>query len=402
MRILINTLPYYNKEQSGLHTYIRGFLQALHHTRADMEWHVLLRHEDIEACGIANDSRFHSATTSSLTQLYKIPGARFAWRHIADQTIGPLLSNNFDVVHYLDSYGPTHGLGRTSLLLTVHDILPLLNNDYHSGWVKRYLSMLMERSIPRASFILAISEATASDIERVLHIPRGQIAVVPNGIGNQFQPSPLEERQRVAQYYGLTGPYLIYVGRISPRKNVARLIHSFARARQLYHLPHQLALVGGIGWDAQDVSAAITEVDLGDTIRVLGHVPEADVPPLLSGADAMTLISLSEGFGLPVAEAMACATPVLTSNVSSLQEVANGAALLVDPTDDNAITNAIARICQDSALREKLRVAGLNNSRRYRWSSVAQAAVDIYRWLATDVNRRPAYPTFSEPDYGSY
>ncbi len=391
MRILINTLPYYNKGLGGLRTYTVGLLKALHASDADMEWHLVLRRADMEELGIASDPRFKCAPTTALTRLFKIPGARFGWRHIAEQTVLPLVAGGYDVVHYLDSYGPMGGTGRTPLLLTIHDIIPLMDKPYFSGWVKTYLSRLMRHSIPKATALIIDSRVTADDVVAKLAYPANRFMIVPIGINDRFTPATATEMQRVRGTYALAGPYLIFVGGISPRKNVARLIRAFAEVKARYRLPHQLVLAGKLAWEFEDVLQAIEEVKLGADLKVLGHVPDGDIPPLITGADAMTFISIDEGFGLPVVEAMACGTPVLTSNVSSLAEVGGDAAMLINPLDDQAIQTALAQLCQDAPLREQMRARGLAHAGRYRWPVVADTVISIYQHLAQRVPLSASY-----------
>lgn len=395
MKVLINTLPYYNKGQGGLRTYTVGLLRALRDSNADMEWRVILRHAEMDEIGLRGDPRFRQAPTTALTRLFNVPGARFGWRHLAEQHALPLVAGGYDLVHYLDSYGPMGGLGRTPLLLTIHDIIPLMDKPYFSGWVKTYLSRLMRASIPRATGLIIDSRVTADDVMARLGIPPARLTVIPIGINERFRPAPPAEVRRAAAAHGITGPYLIFVGGISPRKNVARLIRAFARARAAQRLPHQLVLVGKLAWEFEDVLAAIDEVKLGDHLRLLGHVPDGDITPLISGADALTFLSLDEGFGLPVVEGMACGTPVLTSNVSSLAEVGQGAAMLINPLDDAAIEAAISQLCQDAPLRDRMRALGLAHAQRYRWSTIAEAVIAVYRHLGARPLPAASFPLSS-------
>jgi glycosyltransferase involved in cell wall biosynthesis len=381
VRVFINTIPLYGRSP-GLRTYTAGLLTALSASDADMEWRVILRPQDAERLRLSSDARFQLAPFSFLAHGSQVPGVRFIWRNMVDQTLALWLARRHDVVHYVDSYGPVRPARRTPVAITVHDILPLLERRYFSPWVARYLGSLMQISIPKASAVMAVSGHTARLLSARLHIPPERIVVIPAGVDERFRPSSPAALQAIATRYRLTVPYIIYVGSINPRKNVDRLIRAFAHARRAHDLPHQLLLVGEFGWQYDHVLAAIRKAALGDTIRVLGHVPAEDVPALISGAVCLAYPSLEEGFGLPVIEAMACGTPVLTSAASSLKEVARNAALLVDPTSEDAIAQALIRLIHDQALRDSLHAAGLARARDFEWKQVAAATIQVYRQVA--------------------
>lgn len=385
MRVLINTIPFYGKG-AGLRTYTAALLRALHRLDADMQWHVVLRQTDLDQLGLSADSRFRPLWRGSMAHPPALPGLRFAWRNALEHIAAPASARGragrFDIVHYLDSYGPLLTMTSTPLAVTVHDLIPITNRGYHRPLTRAYLAALMQRTLPRAHALLAISQATADMIERVLGTQAGPIYVVPNGIDDRFQPAPEAERTRVRARYGLCGPFVLVVGTVEPRKNLPRLIRSFAAARREYDLPHRLVIAGKVRAGAGEMHQALADVALGDACLSLGFVPDDDLPALLSSADMLSYVSLQEGFGLPVAEAMGCGAPVLTSSVPALAEVAGDAAVLVDPTDERAMAAAIGRLCRDAELQAALRARGLRRAARFRWSTVADETVRIYRELA--------------------
>jgi glycosyltransferase involved in cell wall biosynthesis len=380
MRVLLNTVPLYGKG-AGARTYTAGLLSALRATDVDMEWYVHLRAADFARLGLKTDQRFHRLRWAGPAEPPAIPGARFAWRNALDQVVIPVAARRFDVVHYLDSYGPRwFGPGATPFVLTVHDLLPITHADYFSPWVARYLASLM-RAVPHAARLMAISGETARDIERVFGVVSERIQVVYNGVDPRFRPASAVERAAVATRYGVTGPYLIMIGTVEARKNLARVIRAFAAARAARQLLHSLVIVGKPGWGYDEIVAAAQVAGL-ESVRLLGYIPDEDTPPLISGADALIHLSLAEGFGLPVAEGMACGAPVITSMPGTLAEVAGSAALLVNPTDDHAITAAITRVCLEPELRAQLQISGLERARLFRWENVALAAIAAYRAAA--------------------
>lgn len=380
MRVFVNSILLYGKGE-GARTYTRGLLRALHQSDADMEWDVILRREDADALGLISDPRFH-IVYAAFAQPANVPGLRFLWRNLMEQLPGTVHGGRYDVIHYLDSYGPLLQLNQTPLVIMVHDIIPLMTGDYHSRWVRRYLSGMMRRTIPLASHIVTPSTTTAQHIHDYLGVPLERMTVIPHGVDERFQPAPLEQQRQVAQRYDIPGPYIVSVGTIEPRKNLARSVRAFARARREANLPHSYLIAGKLGWDYDDVQRAIEEENLGSAIRLLGYVPSEDIVPLISGADALAYASLEEGFGLPVAEGMACGTPIITSSLSAVAEVAGDAGLLVDPTEVSAIAEAMRAIGQDASLRERLRAASLERARRYRWETVGAMTIEVYRGVA--------------------
>lgn len=385
MRILINTIPYYGKG-AGLRTYTAAFLRALHKLDADMQWHVVLRQAELDQLGLSADARFVPLWHSGAARPSAMPGLRFAWRNAVEHFAVPASargwSGSFDVVHYLDSYGPLLPISPTPLALTVHDLIPLTDRGYHRPLTRAYLAALMRRTIPRARALLAISQATANAIAKVFGTRAGPIYVVRDGVDDRFQPATEAECARVRARYGLSDPFVLFVGTIEPRKNLPRLIRSFATARRDYGLQHRLVIVGKTGTGSGELRQALASTALGDACLSLGFVPDIDLPALLSSADMLSYVSLQEGFGLPIAEAMGCGTPVLASSVPALVEVAGDAAVLVDPTDECALAAAIGRLCRDAGLRTTLSTRGIARASRFRWSTVAGETVRLYRQLA--------------------
>lgn len=381
MRVFINTIALYGKGE-GVRTCVRELLRGLHRSNVDMEWDVILRREDAEQLGLTADPRFH-IVYASFAQPAPVPGLRFVWRNLMEQVPGTVHGGRYDVIHYLDSYGPAVQFGNTPLVIMVHDIIPLMTGAYHARWVGRYLSGLMRRTIPLARHIITPSETTAQHLQSILGISPDRITVIPNGVDERFHPADLEERRRIAKKYQLTSPYIISVGTVEPRKNIARTVRAFAAARRAGNLPHTYVIAGKLGFDYDDVLRAIDEAKLGPAIRQLGFVPSEDIAGMIGGADALVYPSLEEGFGLPVAEGMACGTPVITSDVSSVAEVAGDAGLLVDPTREDQLRDAMLALCQDEGLRARLRQASLERAQRYNWDHAAEMTASVYRQVAT-------------------
>jgi glycosyltransferase involved in cell wall biosynthesis len=177
----------------------------------------------------------------------------------------------------------------------------------------------------------------------------------------------------------LDRPYILAVGVIEPRKNFPRLIEAYSRFRRNAALHHQLVIAGGKGWLSDETYREAERSAFSDDIRFAGFVPEAALPALYTGADVFAYPSLYEGFGLPVLEAMACGTPVICANTSSLPEFAGDAAVLVPPEDSGAIANALEEVCGEDGLRTELHERGWKRAREYCWERSAERMLDLYR-----------------------
>jgi glycosyltransferase involved in cell wall biosynthesis len=240
---------------------------------------------------------------------------------------------------------------------------------------KRLLTATLIPSVARAArMVLAPSESTRRDVVRLLGLDPRRVRVVPYAPGPQFSPRPPDPARLGA--YGITGPYFVYVGTIEPRKNLLRALRAFATLSSA--LPdHRFVLAGQPGWHCEDVLAEAEAA--GRRVLRLGYVPEEDLPLLYSQAEAAVYPSLYEGFGLPVVEAMACGTPVITSRSSSLEEIAGDAAALVDPLDERSIAEAMRAVATDAGLRASLKERGRANAARYTWDRTARETAEAYR-----------------------
>lgn len=268
---------------------------------------------------------------------------------------------------------------RTRTVVTIHDLGYLHFPAMHTRAHRLYLRLSTVWSARAASHVIAISAATRDDLVRYARIAPDKISVIYHGLAPRFQPAPSAEIAAVQAKYDLHAPHFLYVGTVQPRKNLERLIEAFAQVLRTQHLaPNtQLVIAGKRGWLSEGIERRAAALGIADRVRFTGYVDDADLPALLSGALAFTLPSLYEGFGMPVLEAMACGAPVLTSTTSALPEIADGAALLVDPTNTTAIAEALARLASDATLRETLRARGLQRAAMFTWEQCARATLAV-------------------------
>ncbi len=243
------------------------------------------------------------------------------------------------------------------------------------------LRLTVRHSAKRAARILSLSEHTRQDIIDTYDIDSERVTAIPLAAPDHFGPvSDERELQRVRNIYGIDSDYVLSVGAIQPRKNLARLVKAYASLRaknQVSKLP-KLVLVGKCAWLYDDTLRALEESGVKDSVILTGYVPESHLPALYSGALCFVYPSYFEGFGLPPLEAMKCGTPVIVGNATSLPEVVGDAGLTVDPFDVDAIAAAIERLINDSVFRNALSVKGLERSRLFDWRDTARRTLNVY------------------------
>ncbi|MEN8097435.1 MAG: glycosyltransferase family 1 protein [Chloroflexota bacterium] len=252
--------------------------------------------------------------------------------------------------------------------VTVHDLGFRHFPEAHRLTDRMYLDLMTRRSISRADVVFADSNATREDLVLDYRVPDSKIVVAYPGYDESLTRTTDDEIARARDKYGLAEDYILYLGTLQPRKNILRLIDAWEML-PIDQQP-QLALAGGLGWLASGIKARVSDFNQSQ-IALLGYIPEEDKAALLSGAIAFAFPSLYEGFGFPVLEAMACGTPVVCSDSSSLPEVANSAALMVDPLDTKAISNSLLQLIENYELRNRLIGEGYRNLQRFSWVNCA-------------------------------
>lgn len=277
------------------------------------------------------------------------------------------------------------------VVLTVHDLSFTTFPETFSLRDRLLLSRGVSFSVRRAARVIAVSEFTRRDLVRRYGIPEERVRVTHAAADPAFRRVADPERlAALRQRYGIPGPYLLSVGNLQPRKNLAALLEAYRQLRGEARLPHSLVVVGQAGSDAPALHAAVTRLGLAHTVIFTGYVPGDDLPGLYSGADLFVHPGLYEGFGLPPLEAMACETPVVAADAGALPEVLGDAAYLVDPRDPAALAAAIRLVLTDSTLAARLVERGRARVRRFSWERTARETAAIYREVLADRGRVPA------------
>ena len=317
---------------------------------------------------------FKVRTTRPHTPLIRIPLTLSA----------ELRKNPVDVLHVQFTAPP---FCPCPVVVSVHD----LSFEHLPQTFKRrsrtQLRLTVRHSARQAARVLSLSEHGKQDIISTYGIDSQRISAIPLAAPNHFaRVTDATELQRVRHTYGIDGDYILSVGSIQPRKNLARLVRAYALLAEKLgkeNVPN-LVLAGKRAWLFDETLRSLEESGVKDSVILTGYVPEKDLPPLYSGAMCFVYPSFFEGFGLPPLEAMKCGAPVIVSNTTSLPEVVGDAAICVDPYDINAIAGALERVNTDSILREELSIKGQARARLFDWRDTALRTLDVYRQVVDE------------------
>lgn len=270
----------------------------------------------------------------------------------------------------------------TRTLLTVHDLSFVRAPETTVPVLKAYLDEVVPRSVRRATHVLADSQATKNDLIELYGTPPEKITTLLGGVNPEFSPViDMDFRRAVRQRYNLPdNPYIFSIGTVQPRKNYARLIAALA-ALGSQHADVHLVIAGGRGWLDDPIYQAVKDHHLEGRVHFIGFAQDRDLPALYSEAQCLAYPSLYEGIGFPILEAMACGIPVVTSNISSMPEVAGDAALLVDPYSVEAISTALWRMLNNEALRAELVRRGFGQATYFTWARAAKQLRGVYQQL---------------------
>jgi glycosyltransferase involved in cell wall biosynthesis len=301
-----------------------------------------------------------------------------AWHLLGMPGLGRVARRNgpLDVVHAPSVAVPPKG--RYRLVVTVHDAAPLIFPETYPARGRWFHRRGIAAAARRADLVITTSRAAAAEIEEHTAIDASRLRVVPNGV--DLGDASDEEVDAVRTAFDLPDrPYVLWVGTLEPRKNVGVLVEAFARWAATSDVPHRLVLAGPKGW-VEDRDAVLAPARrLGDRVRVIGHVDGAQLRGLYRGADVFAFPSLHEGFGLPVLEAMAQATPVVCADIPALAELTGTAARLVPVNDPDGWASALDDLARDHGERERLAAAGRRRAEAFSWARCIADTVAVYR-----------------------
>jgi len=299
---------------------------------------------------------------------------RFIW----DQVMFPKIAKKqkADILHQPCFSAPLFYKGK--VVVTCHDLIPLLFPKNLPLASRLYFARWMTFSYRAAKMIITDSEQSKKDIISVLKIPEKKIRVIHLAVSNEFRPikSP-KEKARIQEKYKTGSRYFIDVGTLEPRKNLPFLVRAFAIAAK--KIPENLVITGKKGWYYEELFKLVKLLKLENRVIFTGYADEVDIPALYSGATALAFPSLYEGFGFAPLEAMACGTPVISSNTSSLPEVVGETGILLPPKNEELWANKMIGISQNKELAEKLIIAGLKQAKKFSWKETARKTIEVYK-----------------------
>lgn len=377
MRRVLIDLTQIPLERTGVGIYADNYVRRLRDHAGGLELHFLVLDDD---AGLRRD-------------IDAIPGAqaivlraawfrRFAFRVLLEQIIIPLLAlaRRIDAVHSLHYSFPLLSFGRFRRIVTVCDMSFFLFPALHVP-AKRLFFQFFIRRLPKADGLLFISASTMHDFMQRFPACRAARAVIPLGadLARLRAPADAQLATALRQRFGLDR-FVLFIGTVEPRKNILGLVRAFESVAAA-HPGHKLVIAGKLGWDYDGVLAHIAQSPVRERIVLTGYVNEAEKHALLKAAEVFAYVSFYEGFGLPVLEAMAAGVATVTSNISSMPEVAGDGAIQVDPNDTGAIAAALQALLQDNAARGRLAERGVERSRAFTWDNMTAISVGFYHRL---------------------
>jgi len=364
MRIGIDArLIYYT--QAGIRSYIVHLIEAL--ARIDQEDEFIILQSRKDDTILVSQPNFHRRS-------FWTPSHHRLEQWTLPLEIGPL---RLDVLHSPDFIPPLRRNCRSTI--TIHDLTFLLYPHFLTQESARYYGQIDE-AVQHADHIIAVSQSTKRDAARLLGVPESKITVIYEAANPIFRPLPDREMVwRFRMERGLEDDYLLFVSTIEPRKNLPLLLRAYHWLRRSYKRGLKLVVVGSKGWLFDEVFLFVERLNLKDEVIFTGWVPAEELLLYYNGAICLVHPSFYEGFGLSPLEAMACGTPVVTSNTSSLPEVVGDAGLMVDPEDVAGLAEAIRRLLEDASLRHTLGEKGLERAKLFSWERAAGETLKLYR-----------------------
>jgi glycosyltransferase involved in cell wall biosynthesis len=369
MRIAINTLAM-KRQLFGGGNYIKNLVTSLSKIDLENDYLIIASLENMIHLKHLGP-RFHIELGPANRAL------RLPW----EQTLLPfrLRQRQIDVYHGPAFVAPL--LKTCGQVVSVHDMTFHLVPERHSLHKRIYFQAIIPAVIKNADHVIAVSESTRRDILDLIPVKEECISVTHLGVDNRF--AAVLDKNKLSELrkrFNLSRDFILSVGVLEPRKNLSALVDAY----QASSLPEQfdLAIVGSLGWGYSPLLRQIAHSPVREHIRMLGYVADEDLPALYTSAAVFAYPSLYEGFGLPPLEAMACGTPVITSAISSLPEIAGDAAILVDPNNVQELSFALRQVLQNQDLRKELSRRGIERARQFTWERMAEKTLEVYKHVA--------------------
>jgi len=374
----------------GVSHYIRYLLTGLAKQPGDHQYTVFVNGQNVlEHLGTTDSHITYVSAPWSESQ----PAARVAW----EQFLLPreIRKRGITVLHSPVNVLPEWVPQQCATVVTLHDLAFLRFPSVLTRAKRLYHRTFTLRSMQRATDIITVSDSTKRDAHELVGIPNERMHTVYTCIDERFSNVVEEEEvQAFREQQGLTGGFLLYLGTLEPRKNILTIIDAYARLRKNYSIQEKLVLAGGKGWLYDTIFEKVQQLGLLEDVVFPGFVADTDQALWYHATSAFVYPSLYEGFGIPVAEALACGVPVVTSNVSSLPEAGMDIALSVDPSDVDALTQAIYKALTDAQFRNRCRTAASTVAQKFSAQRMVEQTIAVYEQAAADVKHVSRPMTF--------
>lgn len=367
MNIAINTLSIRSK-YTGIGVYTKNLIHALSKTDKHNRYFLCLNAENYDDFAI-EQANFENVLVRAPLKKY------YLW----EQFYLPVFikKKRIDIIHGPRSVLPL--LSGAKSVVTIHDLAFIHFPEVIRYSPINYWPVFVRRSAIRADHIIAVSKNTKKDIIRLFDIPENRITVTYEGCGDHFKKvTDKSSLATLSERYGLPERFILYVGNIEPRKNLGILLQALILLMKNHSLELKLVIVGKKGWLYSDFFKLIKQLYLENSIVFTGYVEDKDLPGIYSLADVFVYPSKYEGFGLPLLESMACGTPVIASNTSSIPEIVGASGLLFSPNRPDELAACINQLVNDPGLRARLVQSGIERSKLFSWKKMAMETLQIY------------------------
>lgn len=382
MKIAIDISPLTRQKKTGIENYVFNLCKNLPLIDKKNEYilfansygHYQQLQKAVEEIGVSNYQNMSMKVS-------KVPGSvlKLMWKYLSvpssEQMIG-----NIDIFHATDRLDMP--LKKSKLVVTIFDMIPLIFKEFLTKDAARYFKDYFDRVIPMADMIISISYCTKTDILKYFDIPEEKVKVIPLAASVNYKR--IQEKgliEKVKNRYGINKKYLLYVGVLDPRKNLINLIKAYNDLPVHTKRDYQLLLCGKKSWYYEEIIRTVRELHLEEKVIFTGYIPEKNMSILLNAAEIFVYPSFYEGFGLPPLEAMACGTPVITSNTSSIPEVVGDAGILVNPDNVAELSDAIFKVLSDESLKIQLSEKSVIQAKKFSWEMTARKTVEVYNQI---------------------
>jgi glycosyltransferase involved in cell wall biosynthesis len=353
-----------NNSLTGVSNYIYYLIKQLNDLNKNKKFLYLINYE--------HNRFFTNLNEVTINNPFKVL-TTYAWYPFL---VIKLRDHDLDVIHN-PSQVPTFLKFKQKYIITIHDLTPFITPKESKFGRPLIYKLFFPRTLKTADKIIADSNSTKQDLIRYFNIPEEKIKVILLAADEKFKPLNKEEIDEFKQEYNLNFPFILYVGTLEARKNILTLIRAWYKLKKK-GINHKLVITGKKGWKYKELFGTIDNLNLQNDIIFTGYVPEEDLPALYNAAELFVYPSIYEGFGLPPLESMACGTPVITSNTSSLPEVVGDAGIMVDPYDVDGLADAMYEVLSIDGLREDMIKKGLERAKMFSWKKCAMETLKVY------------------------